>query len=194
MIAGLRGTVFGRESDSILVDVGGVIYRVGTSTTTLAESGDQDSPILLFTKLVVREDQLALYGFMSEEELTLFELVTGVTGIGPRIGCAVLSTFTSEVLHQALESEDINLLSTVPGIGRKTAARMIVELRGKLPALDADLASMSQASPIEREAAQALQALGYSTVEAHTALAGLPKDAAMTVEERVVAALKSLGG
>ena len=117
-----------------------------------------------------------------------------MTGIGPRIGCAVLSTFTAQALHEALENEDVNLLSTVPGIGRKTAARMIVELRGKLPPVDDVLGKLSQASPIEREAAQALQALGYSTVEAHTALAGLPKDVPMTVEERVVAALKMLGG
>lgn len=194
MIAGLRGTVFNRESDALLVDVGGVIYRVGTSTTTLTEAGDIGADVFLHTRLVIREDQQALFGFLTEEELTLFELVTGVTGIGPRIGCAILSIFTAEALHQALENEDVNLLSTVPGIGRKTAARMIVELRGKLPPLEGGLTSVAQASPVEREAAAALQALGYSTVEAHTALAGLPKDANMTVEERVVAALRLLGG
>ena len=194
MIAGLRGEVFGRENDALLVDVGGVIYRVGTSTTTLSEAGDQGDAVMLHTQLIVRDDQLALYGFMTEEEMTLFELVTGVTGIGPRIGCAILSTFSAEALHTALEAEDVGLLSTVPGIGRKTAARMIVELRGKLPPLEGGLAAFAQASPVEREAAQALHALGYTTVEAQTALAGLPKDAAMTVEERVVAALKLLGG
>jgi Holliday junction DNA helicase RuvA len=194
MIAGLRGTVFGRESDALLVEANGVIYRVGTSTTTLARAGDVNDPVLLFTRLVVREDQIALYGFLSEDELILFELVTGVSGIGPRIGCAVLSTFSSDALHRALESEDVTLLSTVPGIGRKTAARMIVELRGKLPAIDGGLTTLAHASPGDHEAAQALLALGYSTVEAHGALAGLPKDAAMTVEERVVEALKLLGG
>lgn len=194
MIAGLRGTVAGRERDSLLVDVSGVIYRVGTSTTTLAEAGADGTPVTLHTRLVMREDQLALFGFLTEEEMVLFDLVTGVTGIGPRIGCAVLSTFTAEALHRALENEDVALLGTVPGIGRKTAARMIVDLRGKLPPLEGGVVAMKQATSVDREAAQALEVLGYSTVEAHTALAALPKDESATVEERIVAALKAMGG
>lgn len=193
MIAALSGTVFARENESLLIDVGGVIYRVGTSTTTLAEAGEVGREVLVYTRLVVREDQLALYGFLTEEEMTLFDLVTGVTGIGPRIGCAILSTFSAEALHRALEEEDVGLLGTVSGIGRKTAARMIVELRGKLPPMEGGLAALAQSTPVDREAAEALLALGYSTVEAHTALAALPRDASMTVEERVVGALKYLG-
>ncbi len=194
MIAALHGTVFGREQDSLLVDVAGVIYRVGTSTSTLSNAGSEGSLVTLRTRLVVREDQLALFGFLTVEELVLFDLVTGVSGIGPRIGCAILSTFSAEALHRALEEEDVALLGTVPGIGRKTAARMIVELRGKLPPLDGGAAAIGQSSPIDRDAAQALQALGYSSIEAHTALASLPHDDGSTVEERIVAALKMLGG
>lgn len=194
VIAGLRGHLAAKDAESVLVDVGGVIYRVGTSTSTLSEIGGVGEPITLHTRLVVREDQLSLFGFLTEEEIILFDLVTGVTGIGPRIGCAILSRFTPESLHQALSDEDVTLLATVNGIGRKTAARMIVELRGKLPPLEGGFAAAVASSPVDTEAAQALQALGYSAAEAHTALAQLPKDAAMTVEERVVAALRSLGG
>ena len=101
MIAGLRGTVAGKESDAVLIDVNGVIYRVGTSSTTLSELRGEAETVYLHTRLVVREDQLALYGFLSPEEVILFDLVTGVTGIGPRIGCAILSRFTPEALHAA---------------------------------------------------------------------------------------------
>ena len=117
MIAGLRGTVAGADADGVLIDVHGVIYRVGTSATTIAELGQQSGEVQLFTRLVVREDQMALFGFQSQEELALFDLVTSVSGIGPRLGCAILSRFTPDRLHDALSNGDVTLLATVPGIG-----------------------------------------------------------------------------
>ncbi len=194
MIAGLRGTVAGKESDAVLIDVNGVIYRVGTSSTTLSELRGEAETVYFHTRLVVREDQLSLYGFLSPEEVILFDLVTGVTGIGPRIGCAILSRFTPEALHAALMSEDVTLLSSVPGIGKKTAARMIVELRGKLPTLEGGVPGAFSAAPADIDAVEALKALGYTAAEAHAALAGTPREEGATVEERIVAALQVLGG
>jgi len=189
MIAGLRGVVAGADVEGVLIDVQGVIYRVGTSSTTIADLAQHVGETQLFTRLIVREDQLALYGFLSPEELALFDLVTSVGGIGPRLGCAILSRFTPERLHAALTSGDVALLATVPGIGQKTAARMIVDLRGKLPQLGTLTGGIAIA-PVDAEAIEALKALGYSVAEANAAIASLPRDTAMTVEERIVAALQ----
>lgn len=193
MIAGLRGEVVAKESDSLLIDVNGVIYRVGTSSTTLSELSGDVELVYLHTRMIVREDQMALFGFLTKEEVVLFDLVTGVTGIGPRIACSILSRFTPEALHAALVGEDVTLLSTVPGIGKKTAARMIVELRGKLPALEGGIPGSLAMPPADIDAVEALKALGYTAAEAHAALAGSPRDEGATVEERVVAALQVLG-
>lgn len=192
MIAGLRGIAYETENESVLVDVGGVIYRVGTSSTTLGETA-LGTEIYLHTRMIVREDQMALYGFLTREEVVLFDLVMGVTGIGPRIACAILSRFTPDRLHAALADEDITLLATVPGIGRKTAARMIVELKGKLPELGGSIPGSSPRNTADAEAVEALKSLGYSPAEANIAIASLPRSESATVEERIIEALKSLG-
>ena len=188
MIAGVRGFVFEKHEDALLVDVSGVIYRVGTSSNTLTEVGSTGDPVELRTHLVVREDQLALYGFLTTEELTFFEVLIGVTGIGPRIACAVLSTFKPDALFGALRAGDVDLLSTVPGIGRKTAARMIVDLRGKLPE---DLTGFTPRQD-DRDVVDALKALGYSAQEIQTALSRAAMGSGMTTEEKIVAALQQL--
>jgi Holliday junction DNA helicase RuvA len=192
MIAGLRGIAYETENESVLVDVGGVIYRVGTSSTTLGEL-TLGTEIYLHTRMIVREDQMALYGFLTREEVVLFDLVMGVTGIGPRIACAILSRFTPDRLHAALADEDITLLATVPGIGRKTAARMIVELKGRLPELGGSIPGSLPRNSADAEAVEALKALGYSPAEANIAIASLPRSESATVEERIIEALKSLG-
>jgi Holliday junction DNA helicase RuvA len=133
VIAGLRGEIVAKSDDAILVDVHGVVYRVGTSTNTLAEVGVAGDSVELHTSLVVREDVLALFGFATVEELRFFEVMTGISGIGPRLACAILSTFKPDGLYAAVQQGDVDLLATVPGIGKKTASRMIVELSGKLP-------------------------------------------------------------
>ena len=188
MIAGLRGFVYEKLDDALLVDVGGVIYRVGTSSNTLSEIGAAGDLVELRTHLVVREDQLALFGFLTAEELTFFEVLIGVTGIGPRIACAVLSTFKPDALFGALRAGDVDLLSTVPGIGRKTAARMIVDLRGKLPE---DMEGFTPRQD-DRDVVDALKALGYSAQEIQSALSAAGFGAGMTTEEKIVAALQQL--
>ncbi len=135
MIAGLRGRLEGKVPDALLIDVGGVIYRVGTSATTLRDIGDVGDDVKLKTHLFVREDQLTLYGFATDDELRLFETLIGVSGVGPRLACAILSHMETERLHEAIAAENADYLATVPGVGKKTAARLILELRGKLAPL-----------------------------------------------------------
>jgi holliday junction DNA helicase RuvA len=190
MIAGLKGRIERKLDDAALVDVGGVIYRVNTSAMTLEEIGDAGEDVRLFTHLYVREDQLALFGFASPEELRFFETLIGVSGIGPKLALAILSRVRGEALAAAISGENADLLATVPGVGRKTAARLILELRGKLvPAggLPAGLPSQADADVIE-----ALRSLGYTTAEAHGALSRVPREAEMTVEDRVLSALREL--
>lgn len=166
MIAGLRGEIVSTSDDAILVDVHGVIYQVRTSTSTLAEVGAVGDPVDLRTALIVREDAMTLYGFATAEELRFFEVMTGVSGIGPRLACAILSTFKPDALYAAVQQGDVDLLSTVPGIGKKTASRVIVELSGKLP----EAQFVHEDVLHDRDVLDALRAMGYSASEAQQAL------------------------
>ncbi|CAA9548120.1 MAG: RuvA [uncultured Thermomicrobiales bacterium] len=195
MIAGLRGRVFAKTTDSLFIDVNGVIYQVGTSANTLGDSGDQGAEVMVVTRLIVREDQMALYGFTTEDELRLFDTLVSVTGVGPRLACAVLSRFPIDQLHNAIASENASLLATVPGIGQKTAARLILEMRGKLPALQGlPSRTGAMAVPGRRadEVVEALQALGYSPAEIATSVSNISPEIEGT-EARLLAALRSLG-
>ena len=195
MIAGLIGTIHTVSADSVLVNVNGVIYRVNTSSRTGSESGGIGAAVELHTHLVVREDAQVLYGFLSENELVWFETLIGVNGIGPRIACAVLSRFTPEALLAAITAEDVTVLSTVPGFGKRTASRILLDLRGKLPqSLEAVPGTLIAGISPDSEALAALQALGYSTAEAVGALSAISGDPATTIEEQVLAALRQMGG
>ena len=174
-----------------MVDVNGVIYRVSTSATTLGDAGSVGDDIRLHTHLVVREDQMSLYGFVTAEELHLFETLISVSGIGPKLACAVLSKVRPDALAAAIAQENADLLSTVPGVGKKTAARMILELRGKLVPGDGGITTAAP-QPTDADVVAALRSLGYTTAEAHGALSRIPSDAGPSVEERVVAALQQL--
>lgn len=193
MIAAIKGRLVGRMGDSLLVDIGPLVLQVNTSTTTIGDAGDPGGEIRLHTYLHVREDQIALYGFGTTEELALFTLLLGVTGIGPRLAANILSATRPEPLLNAINNEDIAFLSRLPGIGKKTAARMILDLRGKLADLG-DARGGAQPASGDGEVVEALQALGYTAAEAHAAVARLPRDASAprTVEERIVAALQSM--
>lgn len=193
MIAALRGKLDARLADAVLIDVGGVIYRVNTSSTTLNEIGEPGDEVRLRTHLVVREDQLTLYGFSTSEELNLFETLIGVTGVGPKLACAILSRLKPDALTTAITGENADLLATVPGVGKRTAARLILELRGKL--VPVAPVSPTPGSQTDSEVVAALRALGYTAAEAHGAVARLPRDTSdAAVEDRVVAALRDLAG
>jgi Holliday junction DNA helicase RuvA len=186
MIAGLRGAIEAKRSDAVLVDVGGVIYRVGTSTSTLSIIGEAGDAVRLFTYLLVREDQLALYGFATHDELELFEALISASGVGPKTACAVLSRFQPDQLREAIHQGNAQLFSTVPGIGAKTAARLIVDLKGKLP----EPAAGFSGATADDDVVAALRSLGYSAAESMTAALRAGSTAGLTTEERIIAALR----
>ena len=191
MIAGLRGRIDRVTPDAVLVDACGVIYRVNTSAATVEDVGGAGEEVRLHTHLVVREDQMTLYGFATEAELRLFETLIAVSGIGPKLACAVLGKVRPDALAAAIAQENVDLLATVPGVGKKTAARIVLELRGKLTPADVAAAGAPPA-PADAEVLAALRALGYTAAAAHGAVARLPRDDGRSVEARVVAALQSL--
>ena len=190
MISGVRGPIHAKYPGIVLIDLHGLIIRVLTSQTTVDFFFEDGAHAELYTHLRVREDDITLYGFSTPEELQLFELLMSVTGVGPRVALNILSSARPEEVHRVIESEDIASLSRVPGIGRKTASRIILELRGKLPE-PAGMQGQALAAA-DAEAMEALMALGYTAPEARDALARVERREGQTVEERVYAALQSL--
>jgi Holliday junction DNA helicase RuvA len=187
MIVGLHGAIEAKRSDALLVDVAGVIYRVGTSTSTLSVVGGTGEAVRLFTYLLVREDLLALYGFATQDELDLFEALISASGVGPKTACAVLSRFQPDQLREAIQQGNAQLFATVPGIGAKTAARLIVDLKGKLPEPAGGIGPLVAA---DDDVMAALRSLGYTAAEAMSAAVRVESLPGMTSEERVIAALR----
>lgn len=189
MIAGIRGTVVALEENALVIDLHGFMVRVYSSAHTLS-STSQGETVELVTHLIVREDALALYGFQTEAELQFFQLLLGVTGVGPRVAMNVLSFDEPSVLYQAIANEDTALLSRIPGVGKVTAGRIIFDLKRKLP--DSLPGTMATTDSVDRDALEALEALGYTTAEARSGLAAVEGRTGLSVEERVYAALQQL--
>jgi holliday junction DNA helicase RuvA len=135
MIASLRGRLLSKRPDGVIVDVGGVGYSVTVPLSTLASLPDETSEVFLYTYTHVREDILQLFGFRVEEEKRIFTTLIGVSGIGPRIALSILSTIPADTFYGLVHAEDVEALCRVPGLGKKTAQRIILELREKLPAM-----------------------------------------------------------
>ena len=190
MIAGLHGVLEARTADSLIVEVSGVSYRVIAPASVLA-AGAVGDRVKLFTHLHVREDALTLYGFQSPQERTLFEQLLSVTGVGPKVALSLLSAYPVDTLRQAIASGDLDLLSRVPGIGRKTAGRLVVDLKGKL---EPGRLAGPLASTVDGELLDALTQLGYTVAEAQSALQALPTDRTLPVEDRLRMALQYFGG
>lgn len=188
MIATLRGEIAQIEEGALILEVGGVGLRVFVPAPlrTRMKAGEA---LLLYTHLVVREDALTLYGFESQPERELFNILLGVDGVGPKVALSVLSTMTLDAIQRAVFADEAELLSRVPGVGRKTAQKMALHLKDKLKPTDtfAQVAAMSDA---DSEVLAALTALGYSVVEAQSAIQSLPKDAPDDTEERLRMALQ----
>jgi Holliday junction DNA helicase RuvA len=203
MIAAVRGKLEWMGPDSILIDISGVSLRLFVPAAILDELGPIGGEIKLYTHLYVREDQLTLYGFKNPEQLALFNLLLGVAGVGPRAALNVLSNASTEAVQLAIARSDADFLKKVPGIGAKTASRIILELKGKLvettPATRAGAGkqALGQASPektLERlRITEALSGLGYSSAEIQASLAALPQAENLSLEEQVLAALRYLG-
>lgn len=187
MIATLRGEVTQIEENAIVVEVGGVGLRVFVPATlrTKLKAGEA---IFLYTHLVVREDALTLYGFETQADRELFNLLLGVDGVGPKVALSVLSSMTLDAVQRAVFADEAELLSRVPGVGKKTAQKMALHLKDKLKPTDA-LARVAAMSDTDSEVLAALTSLGYSVVEAQAAIQAIPKDAPDDVEERLRLAL-----
>lgn len=191
MIAGLRGRLEHKGADHLLVDTGAVILRVLAPASTLEKFSEPGEPVHIHTHLYVREDQLTLYGFSTLQELQFFQLALTVSGIGPRAALAMLSSAPVDVLQSAVVQENTEFLSRVPGIGRKTAARVVLELRGKIEALQVT-ETAAVATPEHGEVAEALRSMGYSAREVQEGLSALPKDQPVSVEQGLMMALRHL--
>lgn len=191
MIAGLRGVVEESASDHLLVNVGGVIYRVFASSATLSAASSPGAPVSLHTHFQLREDGATLYGFSSRPELRMFQLLLTVTSVGPRSALALLSAMSIDDLVTAIASEDLARLSSVTGIGKRTAARIALELKGKVGQLEAGGFPII-GSANSGQLLAALTALGYSNSEAATAVRSIPNLAALGLEEGLREALRVL--
>ena len=188
MIATLRGEVTQIEENALILEVGGVGLRVFVPTPlrTRLKTGEV---VLLYTHLVVREDALVLYGFEAQADRELFNTLLGVDGVGPKVALSVLSTMTLDAIQRAVFAEEADVLSRVPGVGKKTAQKMALHLKDKLKPTDA-LSRVASMSDTDGEVLAALTALGYSVIEAQTAIQAIPKDAPEDVEERLRIALQ----
>jgi Holliday junction DNA helicase RuvA len=192
MIRTLRGRVVAGGKDYLVVEVGGLGLRVFVPEPTAIQERNGGN-IILHTHLHVREDLLALYGFATEDELTMFELLLGVNGVGPRVALTTLSVLSPDALRLALVNDEPALLARVPGIGKRTAQKIVLELKDKIQAPLEGLAALAHATDIDGEVIDALTALGYSIVEAQRAVQKLPKDV-VALEDRLRLALSQFGG
>ena len=188
MIATLRGEVSQIEENAIIVEMGGVGLRVFVPAP-LRSRLKAGEGILLYTHLVVREDALTLYGFESQPDRELFNILLGVDGVGPKVALSVLSSMTLDAIQRAVFAEEADVLSRVPGVGKKTAQKMALHLKDKLKPTDA-LAHVAAMSDADAEVLAALTALGYSVVEAQAAIQSIGKDAPQDTEERLRLALQ----
>ncbi|MBK8051634.1 MAG: Holliday junction branch migration protein RuvA [Anaerolineales bacterium] len=195
MIRLIRGVVIARTRDVLVVEVGatggGLGFKVFVPEPTAARLVE-GAPTLLHTYLQVREDALTLFGFESEDELNVFELLLTVNGVGPKVALATLSTLSPDALRLALTNQEPAIIARVPGIGKRTAEKIVLELKDKVKPPAGNLEALAQLTSIDAEVIDALVALGYSVVEAQRAVQGLPKDAT-TVEERLRYALSQFG-
>lgn len=202
MIAFIKGTLQYIEEDVVVLESNGIGYEIRVPFTVIEQLTGINSEIRLYTYLYVREDIMNLYGFMNREDLKLFQMLIKVNGIGPKVALGILSTIAPNDLRFAILSEDTKTISKAPGIGGKTASKLILELKDKLKLEDAFLKkledtkeeeSVSKMNSGKQEAVQALVALGYSNTEAMKAIGTIKMTEGMQVEEILRQSLKNIG-
>lgn len=186
LVTSISGILQRTGEDWVDVGMGGVTLRVSVPGNAVDSIGRVGQDVTLYTSLQVREDSISLYGFPTEDEKLTFETLLNISGIGPRLALAMLARFSPMSLLQAVEEGDTRALSTVPGVGRRTASRIVLELKGKL---DLDFGRADGAG-VDSDLVDALTALGYSYTEAHEAIARTSSDT--PDEERIRAALDHL--
>jgi holliday junction DNA helicase RuvA len=172
MIAHLRGKLISKHPNQAIVEAAGVGYDVNITVTTFSDLPAQGAEVALFIHTHVREDALALYGFLRAEEKQLFEKLIGVSGIGPKLAITILSGMSAETMVAAIKGNNVAALTRIPGIGKKTAERMVLELRDKLEGFGA-AAAAAAVSPVEEDVLSALVNLGYQRAFAEKAVARL---------------------
>lgn len=187
MIASIQGQIVHQGEDHLVVQVGGVGIRVFVPRTVFDSIEGVGHSVFLFTHLAVREDALTLYGFTEDEERLLFETLINISGIGPKLALAIMSTLTLAQLRHSIIQGETDLLTRVPGIGKKTAEKIAFELKDRLAVTGPpELAGLVD---VDADVLDALLALGYSVVEAQAAIQSIPRDAPDSIEERVRIAL-----
>ena len=193
MIASIQGTLELLGSDWAIINVNGVGFQVHMPTSVLSTLGTVGEEVKLHTHLHLKEDDATLYGFSSADELRLFQTLIGVSGLGPKLALAMLSAMNVEQLMMAIATGSNDLLTTVPGIGKKMADRLILELREKIGAdwIATPAALLAQENT---EVLAALTSLGYSVAEASRAVATLPASSELSLEEKLKLALQYFGG
>ena len=190
MIGRITGTLLGIEHQTALVDVGGVGYEIECPISTLCELPSVGQTVTLLTHFVVREDAQLLYGFLTHDDRESFRILIKISGVGPKLAIGVLSGLSGDELAAAVERDDVATLTRLPGVGKKTAERLLVELRGRMTSTGRAQSSNAD-SPVE-EAVLGLIALGYKEAEARKAINALPKDPEATPESLIRSSLKQM--
>jgi Holliday junction DNA helicase RuvA len=190
MIGRITGTLLGIEHQTALVDVGGVGYEIECPISTLCELSPVGQTVTLLTHFVVREDAQLLYGFLTHDDRESFRILIKISGVGPKLAIGVLSGLSGDELAAAVERDDVATLTRLPGVGKKTAERLLVELRGRMTSTGRAQSS-NAVSPVE-EAVLGLIALGYKEAEARKAINALPKDPEATPESLIRSSLKQM--
>ncbi len=192
MITSIHGILEACRADHAIIRVGGFSMRVFAPTSTLNRLNQMGSEVTLYTHLHVREDEISLYGFSGEEERDAFEQLIAVSGVGPKMALALLSVMDARTLYKAIADEDQQKLALAPGVGKRMAARLVLEMKGRLPSLVA-LGGTTGYTPgkMQAEVLEALIGLGYSAAEAQAAIARIPQDQALTLEQQITFALRS---
>ena len=189
LISSIAGTLEGVGPDWVDVSVGGVTLRVSIPGSAVDHLGQIGDHVRLFTSLQVREDSLTLYGLQTEEARLTFEVLIGISGVGPKVALSVLSRFTPESLAATVSSGDTDAFAGVSGVGKKTASRIVLELKGKLDGVWAVPAGAGG----DEDVIEALTALGYTAAEARDAVASLPPADSASLEDRLREALQQMG-
>jgi len=189
MIAGLHGRLESLSRDWAIINVNGIGFQVYMPTSTLSLLGKIGDEVHLHTHLHLREDNVTIYGFASVDELRLFQTLLGVSGLGPKLALAMLSAMSLDKLTMAIATGSVDLLKVVPGIGKKTADRIILELKDKIAAgwITTPAVQLAEANT---EVLAALTSLGYSVAEATRAVATLPPSSDLSLEEKIKLALQ----
>lgn len=197
MIAQLRGRLARKDTHEVVVDVAGVGYRVAIPLSTFYRLGEPGSEVSLFTHTHVREDTLALFGFLTSAEQALFERLIAVSGVGPKLAVAILSGIEAPDLVTALKSSDVARLTRIPGVGRKTAERLVVELKDKMLGLEAagvEPSPTATGSSAQDDLVSALLHLGYSRPEAERGVERALKEGEGPFEDLLRRSLRALSG